>query len=167
MASNRADIPRASFGFSYESSRRAARGLPTSPGECQQILGGTLPRVRDNAPRASKLLFWKLARENSELMDIRRIACAGTRTPFDEVTRFSQIFALLFGRDAAKASRARRMPHNILIVDDDADLRQAAVKTKNHSTRPRPRCRVLRKPPTVFIHPKGSSMRLRLIVLMR
>jgi hypothetical protein len=25
----------------------------------------------------------------------------------------------------------------------------------------------LRKPPTVFIHPKGSSMRLRLIVLMR
>jgi hypothetical protein len=46
-------------------------------------------------------------------------------------------------------------------------LYAVAVSTKNHSTRPRPRCRVLRKPPTVFIHPKGSSMRLRLIVLMR
>jgi hypothetical protein len=42
MASNRADIPRASLGFSYESSRRAARGLRTSPEECQQILGGGL-----------------------------------------------------------------------------------------------------------------------------
>jgi hypothetical protein len=47
----------------------------------------TLPRVRDNTPRAGGLLFWKLARENSELMDIRRIACAGMRTLFDEVTR--------------------------------------------------------------------------------
>ena len=35
---------------------------------------------------------------------------------------------MLFGRDAAKASSARRMPHNILIVDDDADLRQATVE---------------------------------------
>src|SRR5450631_2918898 len=39
--------------------------------------------------------------------------------------------------------------------------------TKNHSTKPRPRYRVLRRPPTVFIQPKGSSIRLRLIVLMR
>jgi hypothetical protein len=35
------------------------------------------------------------------------------------------------------------------------------------TAKPRPRCRVLRRPPTVFIHPKGSSIRLRLIVLMR
>ena len=46
-------------------------------------------------------------------------------------------------------------------------LKAAAVKTKNHSTSSRPRCRVLRRPPTVFIQPKGSLICFRLIVLRR
>ena len=45
-------------------------------------------------------------------------------------------------------------------------LYAAAVRTKNHSTKSRPRCRVFRKPPIVLIQPKGSSIRFRLIMLM-
>ncbi len=41
-------------------------------------------------------------------------------------------------------------------------LYAAAVRTKNHSTRLRPRCRVFRKPPIVLIQPKGSSIPLSL-----
>jgi hypothetical protein len=86
----------------------------------------------------------------------------------------AELGLLLIAPDTSRFSQAGQIPHDRewALMLELAESRRIvpgwpAVSTKNHSTRPRPRCRVLRKPPTVFIHPKGSSMRLRLIVLMR
>ena len=61
-----------------------------------------------------------------------------------------------------------RAPRQALLFRHPVIMCAAAIEGVGHAGEiNEPIYDSLHKPPTVFIHPKGSSMRLRLIVLMR